>query len=119
MIIESKRDIIENSRFEVDFKPIGFKLCNHESLNSNVSYIRLDTDQKLITIELFYTREVFKLNKLLQKGAKFNLKYITIKDGYKNVVFNGNITVDDLTVNISKQLEVQSTVTLYCTYGDL
>ena len=112
MIIESSFESFLSNEFQVDYDPNGFNLYNSEGLKNNTSLVSLNTESKSITIELFYTRDVFKLNKLLQKGSHLELKYTHLND----VLFNGTITISNLSFNLSRENNHQPTITLYCIY---
>ena len=110
MVFESKRDMSSNDKFILDFDAYGFGLYNYSILTRDTYYVRLDTDTKSIVIYLYYTKDVFRLNKILQKGYKFNLSYI-IDDAE---VYNGLVVIEEVTLNLSKENNHQPTVILYC-----
>jgi hypothetical protein len=109
MISESKHDILENNRFTVTFN-------GYDTLGHNTSYIKYDSELKQVFIELYYTREVFRLNKVIQKGRQFSLKYIVHSEdeSESEIVLNGTVVIDSLSFNLSRESNHQPTITLYC-----
>lgn len=108
MIYESDRN------FLVDY---GDKKFN--ALNDATSYIKLDTENKTVIIDLLYTRDVFILNKALQKGLSFNINYMTVNESEctNESRFTGTIIISDLSFNLSTKDGHKPTVTLYCNYN--
>lgn len=108
MIYESDRN------FLVDY---GDKKFN--ALKNATSYIKLDTESKTVIICLLYTRDVFVLNKALQKGLSFNINYITVNESEHTdeSMFTGTIIISDLSFNLSTKDGHKPTVTLYCSYN--
>lgn len=108
MIYESDRN------FLVDY---GDKKFN--ALKDATSYIKLDTESKTVIICLLYTRDVFVLNKALQKGLSFNINYTTVNESEHTdeSIFTGTITISDLSFNLSTKDGHKPTVTLYCSYN--
>ena len=115
MIFESRYDILLADKFEVDYVSNGFCLCNYDALKHNTSYIRFDTENNSVIIELFYVRDVFKLNKILKKGSTLNIKYTIFNDDHtvKLIPINGEVIIDDLQFSHSPD---NRTITLYCIY---
>lgn len=112
MIFESKYDILENNRFEVDFGCVEFN-----ALKNSTSYIKIDTNLKLVIIDLLYTKEVFRLNKSIQKGLGFDLTYYIYDDNnIKIKKFNDIVTISSISFNLSKNNDHQPTITLVCNY---
>lgn len=108
MIYESDRN------FLVDY---GDKKFN--ALNDATLYIKLDTENKTVIIDLLYTRDVFILNKALQKGLSFNINYMTVNESEctNESRFTGTIIISDLSFNLSTKDGHKPTVTLYCNYN--
>ena len=108
MIYESDRN------FLVDY---GNKKFN--ALKDATSYIKLDTESKTVVIDLLYTRDVFILNKALQKGLSFNINYMTVNESEctNESRFTGTIIISDLSFNLSTKDGHKPTVTLYCDYN--
>ena len=108
MIYESDRN------FLVDY---GDKKFN--ALKDATLYIKLDTENKTVIIDLLYTRDVFVLNKALQKGLSFNINYMTVNESEctNESRFTGTIIISDLSFNISTKDGHKPTVTLYCNYN--
>ena len=115
MIFESRYDILLADKFEVDYDSNILDICNYNVLKRNTSYIRFDTENNSVVIELFYVRDVFKLNKVLKKGSTFNVKYTVFNDDHtiKIIPINGEVIIDDLQFNHSSD---NRTLTLYCIY---
>lgn len=112
MIFESKYNILENNKFEVDFGCVKFS-----ALKNSTSYIKIDTNLKLVTINLLYIKEVFRLNKFIQKGLGFDLTYsIYDEDNVKIKKFNDMVTINSISFNLSKKDDHQPTITLICSY---
>lgn len=103
-----------NSNFIVDYGDSKFN-----ALKDATSYIKLDTESRTVIIDLLYTRDVFILNKTLQKGLSFNINYITVNEGERTDEsrFTGTITISDLLFNLSTKDGHKPTVTLYCSYN--
>ena len=106
-----------NSNFIVDY---GDKKFN--ALNDATLYIKLDTESKTVIIDLLYTRDVFVLNKALQKGLSLNINYTTVNesectDEASFTSFTGTIVISDLSFNLSTKDGHKPTVTLYCNYN--
>ena len=108
MIYESDRN------FVVDYGDSKFNALNDATL-----YIKLDTESKTVIIDLLYTRDVFVLNKALQKGLSFNINYMTVNEveHTDESRFTGTITISDLSFNLSTKDGHKPTVTLYCNYN--
>lgn len=108
MIYESDRN------FLVDY---GDKKFN--ALKDATSYIKLDTESKTVIICLLYTRDVFVLNKALQKGLSLNINYMTVNESEctDESSFTGTIVISDLSFNLSTKDGHKPTVTLYCNYN--
>ena len=107
--------IYENdSDFVVDYGDSKFNVLNDATL-----YIKLDTENKTVIIDLLYTRDVFILNKALQKGLSFNINYIAVNESEHTSEsrFTGTIVISDLSFNISTKDGHKPTVTLYCDYN--
>ena len=103
-----------NSNFTVDYGNSKFNALKDATL-----YIKLDTECKTVIICLLYTRDVFVLNKALQKGLSFNINYITVNESEhtNESRFTGTITISDLSFNLSTKDGHKPTVTLYCNYN--
>ena len=103
-----------NSSFIVDYGDSKFNALNDATL-----YIKLDTESKIIIIDLLYTRDVFILNKALQKGLSLNINYITVNESEctDESRFTGTIIISDLSFNLSTKDGHKPTVTLYCNYN--
>ena len=108
MMVESKHDILSPNDFDIDYGDESFN-----ALNANTFGIKLNTDSKTVIIDLYYTRSVFRLNKVLQKGLGFNLKY---NSNVTNCVLNTWVTIIDISFNLSKENGHKPAITLYCTY---
>ena len=108
MIYESDRN------FLVDYGDSKFNPLKDATL-----YIKLDTESKTVIVCLLYTRDVFVLNKALQKGLSFNINYITVNESEHTDEFRfaGTITISDLSFNLSTKDGHKPTVTLYCNYN--
>ncbi len=108
MIYESDSDFI------VDYGDSKFNALNDATL-----YIKLDTESKTVIICLLYTRDVFVLNKALQKGLSFNINYMTVNESEhtNESRFTGTIIINDLSFNLSTKDGHKPTVTLYCNYN--
>ena len=107
--------IYENDRnFVVDYVDKKFNALNDATLS-----IKLDTESKTVIICLLYTRDVFVLNKDLQKGLSFNINYMTVNESEctNESIFTGTIIISDLSFNLSTKDGHKPTVTLYCTYN--
>lgn len=102
-----------NTNFIVDYGDSKFNALKDATL-----YIKLDTENKTVIIDLLYTRDVFILNKALQKGLSFNINYITVNESEctDESRFTGMITISDLSFNLSTKDGHKPTVTLYCNY---
>lgn len=103
-----------NSNFIVDYGDSKFNALKNATL-----YIKLDTESKTVIICLLYTRDVFVLNKALQKGLSFNINYMTVNESEctDESRFTGTITISDLSFNLSTKDGHKPTVTLYCNYN--
>ena len=103
-----------NSNFIVDYGDSKFNALKDATL-----YIKLDTENKTIIIDLLYTRDVFILNKSLQKGLSFNINYMVVNESEctDESRFTGTIIISDLSFNISTKDGHKPTVTLYCNYN--
>ena len=103
-----------DSYFIVDYGDSKFN-----SLKDATLYIKLDTESKTVIICLLYTRDVFVLNKALQKGLSFNINYITVNESEHTdePIFTGTIIISDLSFNLSTKDSHKPTVTLYCDYN--
>ena len=103
-----------NSNFIVDYGDSKFNVLKDATL-----YIKLDTESKTIIIDLLYTRDVFLLNKALQKGLSFNINYMVVNESEhaNESRFTGTIIVSDLLFNLSTKDGHKPTVTLYCNYN--
>ena len=103
-----------NSNFIVDYGDSKFNALKYATL-----YIKLDTECKTIIIDLLYTRDVFLLNKAIQKGLSLNINYITVNESEctDESRFTGTIIISDLSFNISTKDGHKPTVTLYCNYN--
>lgn len=103
-----------NSDFVVYYRDSKFNALNDATL-----YIKLDTENKTVIICLLYTRDVFILNKALQKGLSFNINYMTVNESEctNESRFTGTIVISDLSFNISTKDGHKPTVTLYCNYN--
>lgn len=103
-----------NSNFIVDYSDKKFN-----ALKDATSYIKLDTESKTVIICLLYTRDVFVLNKALQKGLSFNINYMTVNESEctDESRFTGTIVISDLSFNLSTKDGHKPTVTLYCNYN--
>ena len=103
-----------NSNFIVDY---GYSKFN--ALKDATLYIKLDTESKTIIIDLLYTRDIFLLNKALQKGLSFNINYMVVNESEhtNESRFTGTIIVSDLLFNLSTKDGHKPTVTLYCNYN--
>ena len=103
-----------NSNFIVDYGDSKFNALKDATL-----YIKLDTESKTIIIDLLYTRDVFILNKAIQKGLSLNINYITVNESEctDESRFTGTIIISDLSFNISTKDGHKPTVTLYCNYN--
>ena len=103
-----------NSNFIVDYGDSKFNALKNATL-----YIKLDTESKTVIICLLYTRDVFLLNKALQKGLSFNINYMTVNESEctDESRFTGTITISDLSFNLSTKDGHKPTVTLYCNYN--
>jgi len=110
MIYESERDIANLNKFIIDYGDHKFN-----ALKEATSYVKLDTDNKTIVIDLIYTRGVLLLNKYLQKDLKFNLSY-SLFNTTSESVFNNVITINDILFNLSTKDDHQPIITLYCTF---
>lgn len=108
MIYESNRN------FVVDYGDSKFN-----ALKDTTLYIKLDTESKTVIIDLLYTRDVFVLNKALQKGLSFNINYMVVNESEctNESIFTGTIVISDLSFNISTKDGHKPTVTLYCNYN--
>lgn len=108
MIYESNRN------FVVDYGDSKFNALKDATL-----YIKLDTESKTVIIDLLYTRDVFILNKDLQKGLSFNINYMVVNESEctNESIFTGTIVISDLSFNISTKDGHKPTVTLYCNYN--
>lgn len=108
MIYESNRN------FVVDYGDSKFNALKDATL-----YIKLDTESKTVIIDLLYTRDVFVLNKALQKGLSFNINYMVVNESEctNESIFTGTIVISDLSFNISTKDGHKPTVTLYCNYN--
>lgn len=108
MIYESDRNFI------VDYGDSKFNPLKDATL-----YIKLDTENKTVIIDLLYTRDVFILNKALQKGLSFNINYIAVNESEctNESGFTGTIIISDLSFNLSTKDGNKPTVTLYCNYN--
>lgn len=107
--------IYENDRnFIVDYCDSKF-----DALKNATLYIKLDTESKTVIICLLYTREVFVLNKALQKGISLNINYMTVNESEhtNESRFTGTIIISDLSFNLSTKDGHKPTVTLYCNYN--
>ena len=103
-----------DSYFIVDYGDSKFN-----ALKDATSYIKLDTENKTVIIDLLYTRGVFILNKALQKGLSFNINYIAVNESEctNESRFTGTIIISDLSFNLSTKDGHKPTVTLYCNYN--
>ena len=103
-----------NSNFIVDYSDKKFNALKDATL-----YIKLDTESKTVIICLLYTRDVFVLNKALQKGLSFNINYMTVNESEhtNESRFTGTIIISDLSFNLSTKDGHKPTVTLYCNYN--
>ena len=103
-----------NSNFIVDYGGGKFNTLKDATL-----YIKLDTESKTVIIDLLYTRDVFLLNKALQKGLSFNINYMTVNESEhtNESRFTGAIIISDLSFNLSTKEGHKPTVTLYCNYN--
>ena len=103
-----------NSNFIVDYGDSKFNALKDATL-----YIKLDTECKTIIIDLLYTRDVFLLNKAIQKGLSLNINYITVNESEctDESRFTGTIIISDLLFNLSTKDGHKPTVTLYCNYN--
>ena len=103
-----------NSNFIVDYGDSKFNVLKDATL-----YIKLDTESKTIIIDLLYTRDVFILNKALQKGLSFNINYMVVNESEctNESRFTGTIIISDLSFNLSTKDGHKPTVTLYCNYN--
>ena len=103
-----------NSNFIVDYGDSVFNALKDATL-----YIKLDTESKTVIICLLYTRDVFVLNKALQKGLSFNINYMTVNESEHTDEsrFTGTIIISDLSFNLSTKDGHKPTVTLYCNYN--
>lgn len=103
-----------NSNFIVDYSDSKFNALKYATL-----YIKLDTENKTIIIDLLYTRDVFLLNKALQKGLSFNINYMVVNESEhtNESRFTGTIIISDLSFNLSTKDGHKPTVTLYCNYN--
>ena len=103
-----------NSNFILDYGDSKFNALKDATL-----YIKLDTESKTVIIDLLYTRDVFLLNKALQKGLSFNINYMTVNESEHTDEsrFTGTITISDLSFNLSTKDGHKPTVTLYCNYN--
>lgn len=103
-----------NSNFIVDYGDSKFNALKDATL-----YIKLDTENKTVIIDLLYTRDVFILNKALQKGLSFNINYTVVNksEHTSESRFTGTIVISDLSFNISTKDGHKPTVTLYCNYN--
>lgn len=116
MIIESKHDILVNDNFEVNY--ISSKLDSNHSdiLKNNTYHIMVNTESKSIIIHLYYTRDIFRLNKVLQKGCIFNLQYTVFNDDSIKEIFSNKVTIENVSLDLSKENNHQPSVTLLCSY---
>ena len=103
-----------NSNFIVDYGDSEFNALKDATL-----YIKLDTESKTVIIDLLYTRDVFILNKALQKGLSFNINYMVVNESEctDESRFTGTIIISGLSFNISTKDGHKPTVTLYCNYN--
>lgn len=103
-----------NSNFIVDYGDSKFNVLKDATL-----YIKLDTESKTIIIDLLYTRDVFILNKALQKCLSFNINYMVVNESEctNESRFTGTIIISDLLFNLSTKDGHKPTVTLYCNYN--
>ena len=103
-----------DSNFIVDYGGGKFNALKDATL-----YIKLDTESKTVIIDLLYTRDVFLLNKALQKGLSFNINYMTVNESEctDESRFTGTITISDLSFNLSTKDGHKPTVTLHCNYN--
>ena len=103
-----------NSNFIVDYGDSKFNVLKDATL-----HIKLDTENKTIIIDLLYTRDVFLLNKAIQKGLSLNINYITVNESEctDESRFTGTIIISDLSFNLSTKDGHKPTVTLYCNYN--
>lgn len=103
-----------NNNFIVDY---GDKKFN--ALKDATLYIKLDTESKTVIIGLLYTRDVFVLNKALQKGLSFNINYMMVNESEhtNESRFTGTTVISDLSFNLSTKDGHKPTVTLYCNYN--
>ena len=103
-----------NSNFIVDYGDSKFNALKDATL-----YIKLDTESKTVIIDLLYTRDVFLLNKAIQKGLSLNINYITVNESEctDESRFTGTIIISDLLFNLSTKDGHKPTVTLYCNYN--
>ena len=103
-----------NSNFIVDYGDSKFNTLKYATL-----YIKLDTESKTVIIDLLYTRDVFILNKAIQKGLSLNINYITVNESEctDESRFTGTIIISDLSFNLSTKDSHKPTVTLYCNYN--
>lgn len=108
MIYESYSDFI-----------VGYGDSKFNPLKDATLYIKLDTENKTVIIDLLYTRGVFILNKALQKGLSFNINYIAVNESEhtNESIFTGTIIISDLSFSISTKDGHKPTVTLYCNYN--
>ena len=103
-----------NSNFIVDYGDSKFNVLKDATL-----CIKLDTENKTVIIDLLYTRDVFILNKALQKGFSFNINYMTVNESEctNESRFTGTIIISDLSFNLSTKDGHKPTITLYCNYN--
>ena len=103
-----------NSNFIVDYGDSKFN-----ALKDATIYIKLDTEGKTIIIDLLYTRDVFLINKALQKGLSFNINYMVVNESEhtNESRFTGTIIISGLSFNLSTKDGHKPTVTLYCNYN--
>lgn len=98
---------------------VGYSDKKFNALKDATSYIKLDTESKTVIIDLLYTRDVFVLNKALQKGLSLNINYMTVNESecIDESRFTGTIVISDLSFNLSTKDGHKPTVTLYCNYN--
>lgn len=98
---------------------VGYGDSKFNPLKDATLYIKLDTENKTVIIDLLYTRGVFILNKALQKGLSFNINYIAVNESEhtNESIFTGTIIISDLSFNLSTKDGHKPTVTLYCNYN--
>ena len=103
-----------NSNFIVDYGDSKFNALKDATL-----YIKLDTESKTVIIDLLYTRDVFILNKALQKGLSLNINYMVVNESEctDESRLTGTIIISDLSFNLSTKDGHKPTVTLYCNYN--